>query len=167
MTLCTYADMYSSISFSVSPSLGSPLLHSIPLFASFVSPVYVLGDPFSFARGANIYPLSSLVSYQLFSPCCLTHPEGTPQIKLHIYIEDINNISPPVWYNDNVLFVKYHSVTFCDMHHFVTVPFSNVSFCNARPFCKHSNRKFRKKSCADFDVKSPWKKWKCFFRRQK
>ncbi len=48
-----------------------PLLHSI-----FLS--YLLRDPSSFARGANIHPLPSLVSYQLFSPFCLTHPEGTP-----------------------------------------------------------------------------------------
>jgi hypothetical protein len=61
-------------------------------------PVYLLGDPSSFARGANTHPLSSLVSYQLFSPCCLTHPGSTPQIKLHIYIDNINNISCPVWY---------------------------------------------------------------------
>ncbi len=74
-----------------------PLLYSIPLFAPFVFPVYLLGDSSSFAHGANIYPLSSLVSYQLFSPCCLTHLEGTPQINLHIYIDDINNISHPVF----------------------------------------------------------------------
>ncbi len=61
-------------------------------------PFYLLGDPSSFACGANIHPVSSLVSYQLFSPCCLTHPEGTPQIKLHIYIDNINNISRPIWY---------------------------------------------------------------------
>jgi hypothetical protein len=75
--------------FSVNPSLVSHLLYPIP-------PFYLLGDPSSFARGANIHPLTSLVSYQLSSPCCLTHPEGSPQIKLHIYIEDINNISRPV-----------------------------------------------------------------------
>ncbi len=39
-------------------------------------PVYLLGDPYSFARGANIHPLLSLVSYQLFSPCFLTHPKA-------------------------------------------------------------------------------------------
>jgi hypothetical protein len=60
-----------------------------------ISPFYLLGDPSSFARGANIHPLSSLVSYQLYSPCWLTHPEGTPQIKLHIYIDDINTSAVP------------------------------------------------------------------------
>jgi hypothetical protein len=90
VTLCTYAGLYGNISFcQPTPCLS---------FASFNSLVYLLGDPSSFAHGANIHPLSSLVSYQLSSPCCLTHPEGTPQIKLHIYIDDINNISCLVWY---------------------------------------------------------------------
>jgi hypothetical protein len=62
-----------------------------PCFILF--PFYLFGDPSSYARGANIHPPSSLVSYQLFSPCCLTHPEDTPQIKLHIYIDNISNIS--------------------------------------------------------------------------
>jgi hypothetical protein len=35
---------------------------------------YLLGDPVSFARGANTHPLLSLLCYQLFSPCCFTHP---------------------------------------------------------------------------------------------
>jgi hypothetical protein len=60
------------------------------------NPVYLLGDPSSFARGANTHPLLSLAGYQLFSPCCLAHPKGTPQIKSHIYIDDINNISCPI-----------------------------------------------------------------------
>jgi hypothetical protein len=64
-------------------------------FASSNSLVYLLGDPSSFARGVIIHPLSSLVRYQLSSPCCLTHPEGTPQTKLHIYTDDINNIVVP------------------------------------------------------------------------
>jgi hypothetical protein len=44
----------------------------VPPFASFNSPytarplVYLLGDPFSFAHGANTHPLLSLVGYQLF-----------------------------------------------------------------------------------------------------
>ncbi len=63
-------------------------------------PVNLLGDLSSCARGANIHPPSSLVSYQLFPPCCLTHPKDTSQIKLHIYIDDINNISHPVWYSE-------------------------------------------------------------------
>ncbi len=81
-----------------------PLAFSIPLSPSFVFPVTYLGDPSSFARGANIHPLSSLVSYQLFSPYYLTHPEGTPQITLHIYIDDINNMAVP---SDTVILIKF------------------------------------------------------------
>ncbi len=54
-------------------------------------PFYLLGDPSSCDIGANIHPLSSLVSYQLFSPCCLTQPKDTPRIKLHVYIDDITS----------------------------------------------------------------------------
>ncbi len=82
MTLCAYAGSYGNITFCW-PTPCFP-------FAPFNSLVYLLGDPSSFARGANIHPLLSLVSYQLSSPCCLTYPEGTPQIKLHIYIDNIN-----------------------------------------------------------------------------
>jgi hypothetical protein len=77
------------------------------IFASLSPPcitcsyIYLLGDPFSFACGANTHPLLSLVSHQMFSPCYFTHPKGTPQIKLHIY--DINNISCPVWYNSHYM----------------------------------------------------------------
>jgi hypothetical protein len=56
--------------------------------------LYLLEDPSSYERGANIHPLSSLVSYQLSSPCCLTHPKDNPQIKLHIYIDDISSAAP-------------------------------------------------------------------------
>jgi hypothetical protein len=87
---------------------GQPI--SCPPFASFSSPytacppVYLLGDSSSFARGANTHPLLSLVGFQLFSPCGLTHPKGTPQIKLHIYIDHINQIGRPVWYtNDSTI----------------------------------------------------------------
>ncbi len=69
----------------------------IPLpFACINHSLYLLGDPPSDACGANIHPLSSQVSYQLFSPCCLTRPEDTPQIKLHImYIDDITTSAAP------------------------------------------------------------------------
>ncbi len=63
-------------------------------------PVYLLGDPSSFACGANTHSLLSLDGYQLFSPCCWTHAKCTPQIKLHIYIDDINNIIHPIWYRN-------------------------------------------------------------------
>jgi hypothetical protein len=88
MALCIYADSYGNIYFC-QPTPCFPI-------ASLNSLVNLLGDPSSFARGANIHPLSSLVSYQLSFPCCFTHPEGTPQIKLNIYIDGTNNISHPV-----------------------------------------------------------------------
>ncbi len=78
--------------------LTRPCFHLwfIPLpFAWINRPLYLLGDPSSYVPGANIYPLSSLVSYQLFSPCCLARPEDTPQIKLYIHIDDITSSAVP------------------------------------------------------------------------
>ncbi len=76
-----------------------PLLPSLAFpfpFAWVNRPLYLLGDPSSYDRGANIHPLSSLVNYQLSFPCCLNHPEDTPWIKLHVYIDDITT---SVWYS--------------------------------------------------------------------
>jgi hypothetical protein len=70
------------------------LIYPTPLACTNPS-FYLLVDSSSYAHGANIHPLLSLVSYQLFSPCCLTHPEDTPQIKLHIYIDDITTSTVP------------------------------------------------------------------------
>ncbi len=64
-------------------------------FARISRSLYLLGDPSSCARGANIHPLLSLVSYQLFPPCYLTRPKVTPQIKLHIYIDVITTSAAP------------------------------------------------------------------------
>ncbi len=72
----------------VNPPLLSSLAFSFP-FALINRSLYLLGDPSFDDSGANIHPLSSLVSYQLSLPCCLTHPVDTPQIKLHVYIDDI------------------------------------------------------------------------------
>jgi hypothetical protein len=101
-------NMYERIYTYICPAIAPckpppwPCLCFIPLPLHVTTlPFYLLGDPFSCARGANIHPPSSLVSYQLFSSCWLTHPEDTPQIKLHIYIDDINNISRSVWYTKN------------------------------------------------------------------
>jgi hypothetical protein len=69
------------------------LIYPAPL--RMYQPSHLLGDPSSYACGANIHPLLSLVSYQLFSPCCLTRPEDIPQIKLHIYIDDITTSAVP------------------------------------------------------------------------
>jgi hypothetical protein len=40
--------------------------------------LYFLGDLSFDDCGENIHPLSSMFSYQLSLPCCLTHPEDTP-----------------------------------------------------------------------------------------
>ncbi len=49
------------------------LLHS-PLFERINPLFYLLGDPSFGDRGANIHPLSSLVSDQLLTPSFLTLP---------------------------------------------------------------------------------------------
>jgi hypothetical protein len=112
--------VYSSIFILLAHPLSPPLLYSIPLFASFDSPIYLIGDPSSFARGVNVLTLSSLVSYQLFSPCGLTYPKGTPQIKLHIYIDEINNISVPSGTgranSNRVCNLRPRSVGLCSRH---------------------------------------------------
>ncbi len=93
----TYKMIHMHNTFSVSfPQLGSfsfpfwftlfPLcMYHFPLF-------YLLGDLFFGDRGANIHPLSSLVSDQLFTPCFLTLPNPSrrhPWFMLHVYIDDI------------------------------------------------------------------------------
>ncbi len=74
-------------------------LSTLPLLLSLLFPAptacinpsfYSLGDPSSFARGANTHPLLSLVSYQLFSLAVSPTPR---HLTLHIYIYNINNIS--------------------------------------------------------------------------
>jgi hypothetical protein len=53
---------------------------------------YLLGDPSFDDRGANVHPLSSLVSDQLFTPCFLTLPNPSrrhPWFMLHVYSDDI------------------------------------------------------------------------------
>jgi hypothetical protein len=71
--MCRYAAVFKLTPpfASHSPSSHSPLYLPIPLF-------YLLGEPASLARGANTHPLLSLVCYQLFSPCCFTHPKAPP-----------------------------------------------------------------------------------------
>ncbi len=76
---------------SVNPPLAS-------IFASLSPPcithpsIYLLGDPFSFACGANTHPLLSLVSYQMFSPCYFTHPK-TPLRSSYIFTWTTSTIS--------------------------------------------------------------------------
>jgi hypothetical protein len=55
---------------SLCPNL-SPCISQPPLF-------YLLEDPAFDDRCANVHPPLSLVSDQLFIPCCLTLPEDTP-----------------------------------------------------------------------------------------
>jgi hypothetical protein len=51
-------------------------LHS-PLLMNTSTPFYLLGDPSFGDRGANVHPLLSLVSHQLFTPSSLTLPGDT------------------------------------------------------------------------------------------
>jgi hypothetical protein len=51
------------------------------------------------APGANTHPLLSLVCYQLLTLCYFAHPDTPHRSGYNIYINDINNISRPVWYN--------------------------------------------------------------------
>ncbi len=51
------------------------------------------------ARGANTHPLLSLVCYQLLTLCYSTHPDTPHRSSYNIYIDDINNISRPIWYS--------------------------------------------------------------------
>ncbi len=83
--------MYST--FMNTALLTNPFLLPLCLFLTpFVSKpplFYLLGDPSFGDCGANIHPLSSLVSDQLFTPCFLTLPGDTPCFMLHVYINDI------------------------------------------------------------------------------
>jgi hypothetical protein len=70
----------------VSPRFILPLLRDPTLL------FYLLGDPASFTRGANTHPLLSLVCYQLFSPCCFTHPK-TPHRSSYIFTQTTSTTS--------------------------------------------------------------------------
>jgi hypothetical protein len=75
------------------------LLHSP--FAWINYTFYLLGGPFSCDCGANVHPLSSLVNSQLFTPCCLTHPEDAHGSSYSLHRRH-HNISYSVWYKTNV-----------------------------------------------------------------
>ncbi len=62
--------------FLVNPPRCFPSLLYLSSFTWSKPFFYLLGDPASFARGANTHPLLSLVFYQMFSPCCFTHPKA-------------------------------------------------------------------------------------------
>ncbi len=62
--------------FLANPPPCFPVSLQLAPFIWFNPSFYLLGDPASFAHGANTHPLLSLVCYQLFSPCCFTHPKA-------------------------------------------------------------------------------------------
>ncbi len=74
-------------------SLWLPLLIYPILFLYVSTPLfYLLGDPSFGDRGANVHPLSSLVSDQLLTPCFLTLPNPSrqyPWFMLNVYRDDI------------------------------------------------------------------------------
>jgi hypothetical protein len=76
---------------SLAPLAGlshSLLVRTTPLF-------YLLGDPSFGDRGANVHPLPSLDSDQLFTPCFLTlpNPPLTPMIHVTCLQRRHHNIS--------------------------------------------------------------------------
>jgi hypothetical protein len=57
-----------------------PWIRFIPPFSERNNPpFYLRGDPFFGDSGANVHPLSSLVSDQLLTPCSLTLPHPSRQ----------------------------------------------------------------------------------------
>ncbi len=102
--ICTRDD-----SLSIHPLLFS-LTSTFPFLQGPTSPFYLLGR-FCFFCSWCEYP-STLVPGLLSTvlPLLLRPPQGTPQIKLHIYIDDINNISRPVWYSSRTF---GYSIPYC------------------------------------------------------
>jgi hypothetical protein len=82
------------------------LLQFAPFYI--VQPLFLLTWRSCFFCSWCEYPLLSLACYQLFSPCCFTHTK----IKLHIYKDNINDISHPVWYTPlgDVVFIMLHTL---------------------------------------------------------
>jgi hypothetical protein len=87
--------MYRYAALKLAPPFASH--YPIPFFTC--QPLFLLTWRTSFSCSWCKYP-STLVPGLLSTvlPLLLHPPQGTPQIKLHIYIDDINNISRLVWY---------------------------------------------------------------------
>jgi hypothetical protein len=83
---------------------GPCFLLSLPISicqSSLHYPFFLLTWRISFLdRGANTHSLLSLVCYRLFTLCHFSHPDTPQRSSYNIYIDDINNISCPVWYNE-------------------------------------------------------------------
>jgi hypothetical protein len=84
--------------------LTPPLAPYYPLFLLATPylcyPLFLLTWRTSYlAHGANTHPLLSLVCYQLLTLCYFSHPNTPHRSSYNIYIDDINNISRPIWYN--------------------------------------------------------------------
>jgi hypothetical protein len=116
--------VYNDVSL-INPPLLSLLAYSIP-FCIINRPLYLIGDPLSYGHGVNIHPLLSLVSYQLSSPCCSTHPEDTLQIKLHIYIDDITTSAAP---SDTLNLVFINSVIINFNMYFINFVTCKICYC--------------------------------------
>ncbi len=95
-----YAQIYSIQWFFNQPIPLLPVLALTcpPLYMTF--PLFLLTWRISFFCLRCEYP-STLVPGLLSTVLTLLlhPPQGTPQIKLHIYIDDISNVSCPVWHN--------------------------------------------------------------------
>jgi hypothetical protein len=109
----TYAQIYctSIQQFLANPPPCFPLsLHSAPCYMT--QPLFLLTWRTSLLCLWCEYP-STLVHGLLSTVLTLLlhPPQGTPQIKLHLYIDDINNVSRPIWHT--LVPTKCITVSYC------------------------------------------------------
>jgi hypothetical protein len=81
-----------------------------PLSERINPPFYLLANPFFVDRGANVHPLSSLVSDQLLTPCSLTLPHPSrqhPKFMLHVYRD---NITTSVTLSDTIRLSTFFNI---------------------------------------------------------
>ncbi len=88
------------------------------------SPIFTWGTSF-FCSWCE-YP-STLVPGLLSTvlPLLLHPPQGTPQIKLHMYlpyIGDINNVSRPVWHKCNIQYLYFVKFRLCNILYILYIP---------------------------------------------
>ncbi len=121
----------------------SPSHHPIPFYTS--QSLYLLTWRTSFSCSWCKYP-STLVPGLLSTvlPLLLHPPQGTPQIKLRVHIDNINNISRLVWYNyydicNRARILKHFEMT--AGHKFACkIPISGQKFSLCMQMFRHSDK---------------------------